>query len=960
MCITEKEPSTFSEQACDDCVVAAGERASDYATELVSLAETHHVLQTVAAVSMARTCRLEARIRSMLDRTRSHLPMTRRWAIGLFGAASLMLLLVVTVQPVQRYAEADEVVTARDAAAEAAEIDSLPDPLPEQSRTDSLGDLLPDGARLRLGTLRFRHPSTVIELALSPDEKTIATIGSRELIVWDVSTGKKRWGAGVRIHGIMLPGAAYGIRALAFTSDSSRFYTPGGHNEVIVWDVSSGHSEVVSLTDVLEVTKANQPPTRVFGVVRAVDVTPDGQRLAVGSTHGMAVCDAKGQVQFAIPNKPEAPVEVGGMNRDRLMFGGHYSFGSFSPDGKTLAVVTSDSPEEIRLFDSETGQELRRFKLKSRLVRLAFSPDGKRIVTTERDIAVRLYAIDSGKQIWSFEIKPTTTAESYTSAVAYSPDAKLIAACAPIGSDYDIYLLDAATGKAVGRLSGHTWKPWALAFTADSTMLYSSGWDGAVRRWDVSTRQQLAPPEGVRATAVTAASPDGQTLAYEDDSGTIHLVDAKDAKELRQLELPGTQYSQLTFSPDGRYLAGGGTSGEKVHVAVWDVSDGEVVHRWDWPKGRDPHSSVNSLCFTPDGRRLAGAVFRQSSVFLWDLTIGLQIAQLQHEEVYGLSFSPDGETLATAGWDKVLRFWETDTAELHREINLADDVGNARDLRMYTVCYAPAGGLIATAHLDGTVRIWDATAATLRNTFQVDGRFVYGAISFSPDGSWLATGSMDGRVVVWDPLTAERMWDVGQHQSYVYTVSFGRDNRALLSGGDDGVCYLWDLQPGQYRSRTDLRGVWEDLARGNGPAAFRAMCVLTAMPDRAVTLLAKNVRPGDISTNSDRVREWIVDLDSSEPATREAARASLASVGSVAAEPLRRASVENAPPERTSYLKKLLARVEAIEMTERRAASLLAKLGTPRARRLLKGWASQDPNGALGRSSTDLQRFGGN
>jgi len=36
-------------------------------------------------------------------------------------------------------------------------------------------------------------------------------------------------------------------------------------------------------------------------------------------------------------------------------------------------------------------------------------------------------------------------------------------------------------------------------------------------------------------------------------------------------------------------LAAGGTSGDQVHVAVWDVPSGELRYRWDWPKGRDPH-----------------------------------------------------------------------------------------------------------------------------------------------------------------------------------------------------------------------------------------------------------------------------------------------------------------------------------------------------------------------------------
>ncbi len=82
-----------------------------------------------------------------------------------------------------------------------------------------------------------------------------------------------------------------------------------------------------------------------------------------------------------------------------------------------------------------------------------------------------------------------------------------------------------------------------LAFAAKGGMLYSLGWDPAIRRWDVAAREQIPPPEGVHATSVVAALPDGRTLAYEDDSGAIRLVDAaggaeRNARARRDLVFP--------------------------------------------------------------------------------------------------------------------------------------------------------------------------------------------------------------------------------------------------------------------------------------------------------------------------------------------------------------------------------------------------------------------------------------
>ena len=100
-----------------------------------------------------------------------------------------------------------------------------PGPVVAQPPVDSLGDPLPAGARLRLGTLRFRPPSSVIELALSPDEKTIITAG-RDLIAWDATTGKELWRANPREFGSDLQNASYGVRAVAFAPDEHAvFYT---------------------------------------------------------------------------------------------------------------------------------------------------------------------------------------------------------------------------------------------------------------------------------------------------------------------------------------------------------------------------------------------------------------------------------------------------------------------------------------------------------------------------------------------------------------------------------------------------------------------------------------------------------------------------------------------------------------------------------------------------------------
>jgi WD40 repeat protein len=712
----------------------------------------------------------------------------------------------------------------------------------QAAAVDSIGDPLPDGALLRLGTSRFRSPASVYGIAVSPDEKVVVTVGEH-LIVWDKETGKEKWRAHSKAFGFRSQGAAYGVNAVAFGNGSEQFYTPGYHNDAVIWDVVTGKKKIVTARS------ANQlKPVDQHYACRAVDVTADEALIAVGSQNGVVVCDQEGETLFEVLNNPAKRFDLAN-DKDRLKFGGHFSFGRFSPDGNTIAIVTSDAPETIRLHESLTGKELRRIALKAWLVRLAFSPDGKCIAATERDSAVRFYETKTGKELWSKVLDLNNPYENYTSAIVFSPGGESIVAGA---TDHLLYVLSTADGQQRAQLKGHKWYPWALAFAPQSKTLYSSGWDGAVRKWDMETAKQLPVPQGVRGSNVVAAAADGKTLAYVDDEGTIRLCGSKDGTERRSYSLPGKDFSHLAFSPDSRQLAAGGNSKDKVHVAVWNVDAGEVAHLWEWDKGRDPHSAVESLSFTPDGKRLAAAVFRQSAAYLWDLTTGEQIKELKHNEIYGLSFSPTGSSLTTVGWDSIIRNWDAGTGELQSEMDLKGRPGSSEDLRMYTVCHAPEGGLMATAHLDGSIRIWRAEDMTLLGAFRTKGRFVYGAMAFSPDGLWLATGGQDGSIVVWDPRKGEAVWDTGKHQDNVYTVQFGRDSRTLLSGGDDGVGYLWNLRPSMKPAPIEPAALWNDLADEDGAAAYQAMWAFAEAPKGAVSLIAEKFEGVSNSTDFER------------------------------------------------------------------------------------------------------------
>src|SRR5487761_1329937 len=107
------------ELACDDCVLASGERASDYARELLKIAKLYRLRPLAVGVAMARSARLDQRVLRILDQARSRLPMSPHAARSLFVAAAVLVLGVAATSPVERSTSA----LAREQAAAAPEAD---------------------------------------------------------------------------------------------------------------------------------------------------------------------------------------------------------------------------------------------------------------------------------------------------------------------------------------------------------------------------------------------------------------------------------------------------------------------------------------------------------------------------------------------------------------------------------------------------------------------------------------------------------------------------------------------------------------------------------------------------------------------------------------------------------------------------------------------------------------------
>ena len=623
---------------------------------------------------------------------------------------------------------------------------------------------------------------------LSPDNKIVLVRSYEHLRGWEAETGKMIWEKPfANTEDIITGSAQYGFKALALLRKSKQALTCLKAGKIARIDFATGKQTDVEL-----------PVKEVF---KSIDVTADETLMAVGNANMLLICDLQGKEKYRVNNSPEKKFKRN--NRDRLTFGGEFSYGMFSPDGKSLALVNSASPEMIQILDAETGELQKEIATKARVVRMDFFPDSQSLVTTERDIAARRYDLEmdgtevNGTEIWEKKFSIPGNDERYTTDIKVSPDGDVIAVGTAIGEDQRIQLIDPETGEPVGELSGHTWKPWALQFTSDGKRLFSIGWDAFIRRWDVAKREQIRLKNAVRASGVCALSPDGKLIAFSDDTRKLYLADASTGTVIKTLEFTGAGNSQLAFSGDSKLLASGGSSKNDIHVYVWQLDNFDVEHHWEWPKGKDVHSSVEALSFSADTKRLGACVFRQSMCYVFDLPTDQQLLKVRHKSVYGMSMSPNGKQFVSAGWDKHIRLWDCESSpDEDAEILPIKDVAVkdplARDTRMYGVLFSPDGKTIATLGMSNTLNIWNAD---LEPTGQIDmeSGVSYGSFAFSHNGRWIAVGHYLGRAAIYDLDSLEWVWNSQNHDQTVYNVAFGADDCTLLTGGGDGVDYLTEL-----------------------------------------------------------------------------------------------------------------------------------------------------------------------
>ncbi|MFO0147398.1 MAG: NACHT and WD repeat domain-containing protein [Microcystis sp.] len=245
--------------------------------------------------------------------------------------------------------------------------------------------------------------------------------------------------------------------------------------------------------------------------------------------------------------------------RNRLE--GHKDFVTsvnFSPDGKTLVSVSRDNT--IKLWNVETGEEIRTLKGHYGVQCVNFSPDGKTLVSGSWDNTIKLWNVETGE-----EIRTLKGHNGPVNSVNFSPDGKTLVS----GSgDKTIKLWNVETGQEIRTLKGHDNSVISVNFSPDGKTLVSGSGDKTIKLWNVETGQEIRTLKGHDGSVKSVNfSPDGKTLVSGSDDKTIKLWNVETGEEIRTLKGHDSYVNSVNFSPDGKTLV----SGSWQTVKLWNL-----------------------------------------------------------------------------------------------------------------------------------------------------------------------------------------------------------------------------------------------------------------------------------------------------------------------------------------------------------------------------------------------------
>jgi eukaryotic-like serine/threonine-protein kinase len=439
---------------------------------------------------------------------------------------------------------------------------------------------------------------------------------------------------------------------------------------------------------------------------------------------------------------------------------------------------------------------------------LQFLPDGKEVISASRDGSVRVWELNTGREVGETKFAPYLGTKGVR-VQAINPK----------------NLNEVATGD----------------------------YDGAVFLWDRVTGKKLAPDfrKGVDEISHLSFSNDGSCLLVVEGEKRIRVLDRASGTELAVIR-SANEFLCVALSPDNERILTASASGRsQIWAPVLTKSDGTDT------LGRAHNDIVAQAAFSSDGSRIVTASFDKTAK-VWDMASQkLLVVFREHtNEVIKADFSPDGRRVVSVDSRGVSRVWDSLTGEeiFHqafssdRFLKSAESRNGLRGILLQSVAglssnpFSPSAnepkvvvnsdkGLLVRGGVDGrdsfllkegqnvawpvidptgdlvaamtdaldVINVWDLNTGELNYTLSGHKNFAYWA-EFSRDSKRIVTGSSDKTAIIWDASDGAKLSTLSGHKSFVSVARFSPDSERIATSGLDIKALIWKTSTGELLS----------------------------------------------------------------------------------------------------------------------------------------------------------------
>jgi WD40 repeat protein len=565
-------------------------------------------------------------------------------------------------------------------------------------------------------------------------------------------------------------------------------------------------------------THAQLAEKAVGGIAMRMAFTNDGSQLVIlVSPPARSLGDDDAYVTI---RDASTLTQIGGSIEPDAFVGAYVGFWfaspqfALTPDGS--AVLTASEDGELARWDLRSHEKTRTWRIQTGLApALAVSPDGSTAAVGITH-GVQLVDLRSGSV-------RTATADLAGSPnwVLFSPNGKMVVST---NRDTTVTRWEVASAAPLETLHGHSNFVQQPVFSPDGETLFTASHDGTAIAWDLAGDRRLGRPfTFTHDRTFSRTGFDGHPGRFSPD-GRLIAVGLKergvafwDARELAPVGPPllhtGGEVKSLAFSPDGRMLA----AVTKRELTLWDVASRSRLHQ---PRDAGAPAIVLAATFSPDGSTLVTA---SSDLGLrsWDAATG------DGPDAFGprggasdVAFSADGAMIATVPSQGGAEVWDTATG---RPIAVFDGTRGSDS----SVALSPDGRFVAVGGFGRFVRVWDLSTRRLVHELDQGGNGAF-TLEFSPDGKTLAISGFEAVASLWDVATGTQIGPRLTAGDRRTMIDLSSDGRFLLEVHANGQGAVWDVEPQSWErracdlaNRTLTREEWEEFLPGR---AYEPAC----------------------------------------------------------------------------------------------------------------------------------------